>query len=164
MLRKHKGIQLLHRMVSGVGRQKWWILFVRGWSGMWCECEVSILQLFDLFDLLGRDNVHWNMPTFHMMLTWTLRKCVTPSRPHWTSHLPSSRTSTWVWDATETVEESPPLVYPFHIFFMGIPRRPSPVAAKAGLPAAGWHFVNQHGFVYQVPDCHDPGETVSNES
>jgi hypothetical protein len=60
-----------------------------------------------------------------------------------------------------------PLVYPFHIFshfFMGIPRRPSPVAAKAGLPAAGWHFVNQHGFVYQVPDCHDPGETVSNVS
>ena len=150
MLRKHKGIQLLHRMVSGVGRQKWWILFVRGWSGMWCECEVSILQLFDLFDLLGRDNVHWNMPTFHIDADLNASKVRDSLQAtHWTSHLPSSRTSTW--SETRQRQLKNPLVYPFHIFshfFMGIPRRPSPVAAKAGLPAAGWHFVNQHGFVY----------------
>ena len=29
-----------------------------------------------------------------------------------------------------------------------------PVPEPVGLPAAGWHFVNQHGFVYQAQAIH----------
>ena len=80
---------------------------------MRCECEVPILQLFDLLGTMFIERCqlsHW--------CTWTLRNDSLQAT-HWTSHLPSSWTSTWSDERRQSQLKNPVAHHFFPYFRMG---------------------------------------------
>ena len=125
-------------------------------KGMWCECTLMWSVNFEAI-WVACDNV----PIDADLKTLKVRD----SRPH-TEQVtyPVPEPAPGLMKRQSKNPTVCPLSHFFHVSWCipHIPRRPSlPVASscsrfhswpqlKAGLPAAGWNYVNQHGFVYQV--------------